>query len=375
MNTYQEIEHLRQQLRDKDAEIKTLRAPKREDHEFIMKVMTLSLDDDPRRALSSDIRQDCDQLWEDVNTWVQTLLDPILDSTVLGSEVLTEINSDASVAEPLFQYIDANGDLKRTLQYQGTDEWVLTAIIIRFLVDQVFEKGLHDLSHQPMRILHSIENAMRTIHSPPRTELNVQIWRRETYAALNSLPEFTQMYWKPFTKTVIDRLRGLVGFLKVVPGYEAAINEFEQDILSSAIKIHKDMVTSMEKFWFEFETYDQAVGREARVELLLSNLKGPLVGNRVGDVCVDILGHFRTIQTEKISRAELKQKMDPLVTKVPRIRYTGLGGSANNFAFVEDKPLNATETLVAYGTEQQRHVEADGPRAFLAFVYQLRPSF
>ncbi len=120
-------------------------------------------------------------LWVAAENWVISLLEPIIEVQDAGSSILTDIKKNIKTAKPFYQLINNNPDFQRLIRYPDQDYDLLKAIVIRFLIEQIFEKGLYDNKKQPSRFIQSMrdEVASRTLGREYGL-LALQFWRTYT---------------------------------------------------------------------------------------------------------------------------------------------------------------------------------------------------
>ncbi|KAI1750230.1 hypothetical protein F4782DRAFT_510424 [Xylaria castorea] len=212
-----------------------------------------------------------------------------------------------------------------------------------------------------------LEDAVSNNQKENFRDLNVQLWRHTTYKALLSTPDHSAI-WKQYIDETMTYLRQLLECFRAAPHFESSMNKFETAILTQASKIHQDMTTSMQRYSFHVETYNESNGRRARVDSLLSNHANSIkyTGNQK-DAYHNVLAYMKRTDVRNTDRAELDEHLDPLCTVRPRLRCRTLGGeTGNNFSKLgEEINVTGTVTLVVYGDgAKKQEVQMRGSSLF-----------
>ncbi|KAI0913597.1 hypothetical protein F4823DRAFT_630322 [Ustulina deusta] len=325
------------------------------------------------QIMPMDIAKAVRSLWVAAENWVISLLEPIIEVQDAGSSILTDIKKNIKTAKPFYQLINNNPDFQRLIRYPDQDYDLLKAIVIRFLIEQIFEKGLYDNKKQPSRFIQSMrdEVASRTLGREYGL-LALQFWRTYTYAAFLSLPEAGPEFWEPYMKDVTKRLRRLLGCLRTAPHFESCMEKFENKVLPAARKIQENMVLSMDKYSFSIEKFEQTENRRARIERLLKNhgAKDSLEGIRK-DEYHDVLRALRFIPVESTVKDELDELLDPVCTLDPRLLWARLEYENNGVQFATERRITETYNLIAYGQKLERQAMRESGTSFFSSICQL----
>ncbi|KAI1422077.1 hypothetical protein F5Y12DRAFT_800087 [Xylaria sp. FL1777] len=307
------------------------------------------------RKMPADIAQSLRIFWISIHTWVNGFLEPILGSRDVGSNILTDLRRNTGIGKPFYKLISNSPDLGRLIRYPDEDYRLLEAVIIRFLVDQIFERGLYDSKSQPGLFLRKMQDAVSNyIVRRPHGQIMVQLYRAHTYNALLSLPETETEFWGPYMSKVMTRLRRLLGCLRAAPHFETYMKSFEAKILPTARQLHEEMASSMTRYWFEVEKFEGTQNREARIQRLLSNHTGTDLSWR--DTYYDIIRAGRVISIEQVNREELYQNLDPLCTIQPRLMMSTLEyDPTTEKVTYKEAVVTTTTNVTAYGDDMERN--------------------
>lgn len=176
----------------------------------------------------SDAASDFAALLDGIQSWIFTNLGDALDDR----RILDNSKIDFVAARDFVGLLTPAG--REAMHLPDTDEWNITAVVMRFLMHEVFEKELCGVvPAEQLKFLHGIERSMACLE-PRRDLTTTRTWLTTTLHALTSTPHYPSLLparLKSLATTLARMLRVFSPNQKVTPPLE-----LRQSVLSGIIE-------------------------------------------------------------------------------------------------------------------------------------------
>lgn len=105
-----------------------------------------------------------------ISDWVLKFAEPIIDNPAMCEKFVSAAKKHPNDISKLRKFILSHGDLVHGCFFPDTDIDILTAIVLRFVYDNIFQKVLFGELRNSGEVVTSIEAAMQTSVEPKRGE-------------------------------------------------------------------------------------------------------------------------------------------------------------------------------------------------------------
>jgi len=224
---------------------------------------------------------------------------------------------------------------KEAFKYPETDEYNITAAILRFLCGEIFNKEFycHIGNREIESFMVSVETSMRNLE-PRRDFIAYRTWRSETYAAIANRPGFDQLLTKRKDALTADLAAILGLFIPRYPMHKLQAS-VRNNIIEPAFALAHKMHLSVDNFSIEWSQYHD----------LRRDQRNHFIGEFKDVELVDLLAEGKTLKAHSSRNTVYIFDITPQLVfrEVKADTYAG------------PKVLRKPRILVAVGKEGQGH--------------------
>jgi len=288
-----------------------------------MQDFIFSLQPRQRRLTETEATEDFNTLCGSIEEWVDRKLGKSLDDRILPQTVCL------TPSQRLLALIPHPG--KEAFRYPGTDEYNITAAILRFLCDEIFDKEFYcPIADVKSSFMESVEQSMRNLQ---RDIITCRTWRSETYTAIVNRPEFDRVCERRKEALTRHLANMLVLFIS-----QARARNLESSVRSAIIEpafaLSHKMHLSVDQFSIEWSQYYNLRRDQQKV----------LVGDFNNFEYVDL-------NSRKTLKAHSSGDMTYILDITPKLVFRMV--KADSYA--EPKVLKKPNILVAVSKDGHRH--------------------
>lgn len=113
-----------------------------------------------------------DEVYDKVQTWVEKLLDPIMDDERIRAAVLQRARNDPRMINGLTRQLTPCE--RQALKFQGTEPHILTALVMRIVQKETWEKKFAGINQGELQFVSFIERNMGALE-PHRGKWNLAV--------------------------------------------------------------------------------------------------------------------------------------------------------------------------------------------------------
>ncbi|KAF5714204.1 hypothetical protein FMUND_7534 [Fusarium mundagurra] len=316
-----------------------------------------------------EVRQDYDALIEQIQDWVQKLMNPWLEDCGDDAHTfLTHTRRRIVDADRFKRILREYPDLMNGLNFPETDEDIVTSVILRYLHVRVFQSVLYDAIPRSAQTISFIENHMRASVEPKRNHFTVRTWTAEAYNTLLSCPQFEpvrQRKAKEMALQLFDILRIFSQGNHLHSCYQDLINV----VVYPAIRLYEKLQISTTHFYLDITSLSTSVSGELRP---MPRLTYSLM--RLD--CKNVLQNRKVFNLRKLnpppSEEDLYHNLHSVCTVVPALymRHVGQGNALKSPIVIRKQQI-----LVAWGSEEQRRAyQENGHRTLISHLFAFKSS-
>jgi hypothetical protein len=329
--------------------------------------------------------QDFDDLVTNVSEWVQKFADPIVDDEDNFQHALGRARKSPEDVAKLRRFIGNHPDLIHGCFYPETDVDILISVVLRYLNDNIFQKGLPGAVQHLGEAISQIEGSMQSYVEPKRGEFvrflynslaafadstplldqfAIRTWRGEAFNAILCSPDYhaeRKMWMKELTLNLVAGFK----LFRKDKDFVAFCISCQDSVVKPALRLHEKLLTSTHHFYLDVNPH--IVWNQQR-DLEMSP---DFFENLDKLQCDNILQNRKHFNVEKLDPAptleDLKASLTNVLTVVPGLYMRQIGkGDAIKPPIVVRKQ----QVLVAYGTPEKKQKFMDkGQRTLLSYVY------
>ncbi|OTB16234.1 hypothetical protein K445DRAFT_300172 [Daldinia sp. EC12] len=262
--------------------------------------------------LTIEYRNYIDGIMNLIYAWVK----PLLDNEKFARKVVDVARQDGSGAE-LLRWLEAYPDIARLSSFHVSTEYVLLAVIIRWVDQHVFSTSLGGMSPELVEMLDNIENSLYNNVSPRHRVVEIRRWRQTTYCALTQHPEYKQARIIHEENLAVE-LRKILLFLPTVRDDAHALQRLQSTVVFPALELNELFLTSTD--YFHLQSWDFLPG--GGVPSGTTTTPEQLYEYREWIELEDPLDNSSKVSLQDKSADETTRRLDPVCTVVPAVILT-----------------------------------------------------
>ncbi|KAK3386618.1 hypothetical protein B0H63DRAFT_468101 [Podospora didyma] len=330
------IESLRSENKDLRAELDDARS-----HIF-------SLQPYRRDLTPEEVGRDFDDLVNNITDWVTKFMEPILDDDSKADEVLTHSRKRPAEAQRLRKCITLHGDLINGCQFPDTDIDLIVAIVMRFLLDNIFQKTLFGVMPQAVELINFIEASMRNNVEPKRDLFALRTWQAEALNALICTPEY-RVGCTERTRELTIELATMFKPFRKEKDHSQFCCAWQDNVVIPAVRLNEKLLISTHHFYLDlnpFMVWNSSQTLETSPDF---------VNNLHRLRCENILQNRKPFNVDRLDprpdEEELHKDLLHVVNVVPALYMRQIGrGDVIKAPMV----IRKQQVLVAWGSQERK---------------------
>ncbi|KAI1381674.1 hypothetical protein F4677DRAFT_403895 [Hypoxylon crocopeplum] len=280
-------------------------------------------------------------LQDNVNDLTSRLLGPFF-LNIQRKAAVVEKARESGGASGFVDFVGQYPDVARLSYYPDVEEDVLRGTIMRWLKAHVFSEPLYGLYPNITEALTHIENSLAEYCTPRRLDPEIDHWHRNAYNGIMSFPDYPDSRATRESQLSTE-LSELLNFL-VVDETKDVLQEVGKLIIKPAIDLQERIVTATESYRINFYDFRGLGENIERVS--------DLFDERASVACQNI-ANFHALYIEKMTREELRAKLDPICTVIPSFVCSRRSDDYTNNTTVTEVYAKCLITSL-WGTPEQR---------------------
>ncbi|KAI2775924.1 hypothetical protein F4815DRAFT_486421 [Daldinia loculata] len=259
-----------------------------------------------REDLALEYRNFVDEIINLVYQWVQ----PLLADEKHAAEVIQAAQRDGTAKE-FINWMEAYPDIARLSSYNISTEYVILAVIMRWLEIGIFSAEVCGMAQATLTTLEHIEDSLYHHVEPKPPSIEIRRWRQNTNYALIQHPEYKAMR-NAHEQELASNLQKVLCFL---PGANEAgmLDRIRDTIVFRALEINELFVTSVDHF--QLQTWEFLPGTSGAE---VTSAAG-LYEEREWFELEDPLDNSNKVEITDKSLDETRRRLDPVCTVIPAI--------------------------------------------------------
>ncbi|KAI0196429.1 hypothetical protein F4808DRAFT_474013 [Astrocystis sublimbata] len=197
-----------------------------------------------------DAQKDFKTLLAGIRHWVEDWTDNLTDEANFPKEWMTALGNFPHVVNPLRELLEFNVDLKSAIGYPGSDQEILVACIVRFIMQSIFEGTPCGIKPHTAEILQSIEETMPACSNPGLEINNIWTWRAQAYHAMFSHPLYPEHRQRDID-VLSAELAQVLEFLPNLPNDGSILQSISSRIIEPAVSLNENFRRSNDNHYFE----------------------------------------------------------------------------------------------------------------------------
>ncbi|KAL2255563.1 hypothetical protein VTK26DRAFT_3121 [Humicola hyalothermophila] len=314
--------------------------------------------------IPDEVGQEYDHLVNGVTDWVTKLVEPVLDDEEKLDEILTAAMNRSLEIQKLRKCLRRHGDLIHGSVFPDTDIDILIAIIMRFLLDDIFRQMLIGAVPHIVEVLSHVEASMQTNVAPKRDLFALRTWRAETLNAVIHSHD----YQRARSARIEDLAFEVVAMFEPFTtgkDWSKLCASCRDQIIQPAVELHEKLLTATHHFYLDLNPY---IVWNARQE---PETSPDFVDNLPNLKCENVLQNRRPFNVDRLdprpAREQLQRELTHVAAVVPGLymRQVGRGD-----AIREPTVVRRQQVLVAWGPPERREkVLAGAQRTLVHRLY------
>ncbi|OIW27610.1 hypothetical protein CONLIGDRAFT_633977 [Coniochaeta ligniaria NRRL 30616] len=311
-----------------------------------------------------EVEQDFDDLVTSVSEWVQKFADPIVEDEDNFQHAIARARRSPEDVQKLRRFIGNHPDLIHGCLYPETDVDILISVVLRYLNDNIFQKGLPGTVQHLGEAISQIEGSMQSHVEPKRDQFAIRTWRGEAFNAVLCSPDY-HVDRKTWMKDLTLNLVAGFKLFRKEKDFVAFCFSCQDAVIKPALRLHEKFLTSTHHFYLDINPH--IVWNQQR-DLEMS----PEFFENLGKLqCDNILQNRKHFNVEKLDPVptleDLKATLTNVLTVVPGVYMRQIG---KGDAIKPPMVVRKQQVLVAYGSPEKKHKFMDkGGRTLLSYVY------
>lgn len=335
-----------------------------------------------------------------VSDWVQKHVAPVADDDDKRKKFDGIARRKPSVISLLRGYLLRHGDLVHGTMFPDTDVDVVIAIVMRFLQDNIFERGC--VNEPAGQVISAIEVALQNCVEPKRGEWSIlganfrssdafpsildqfaiRTWRAEAFTAVLSTPDYATMRKQRLEELTTVLCNGMKLFCQVVGrNLDTVYSSCMEVVVKPALELNEKFLTSTHHFYLNLRTY---INRDHNGNLKMSN---DFAKDLDKITCENVLKNRRIIHVGKPDEQLVKDCIEGsfvnILTVAPGLHMRQVG---RRDTIEPPAVIRKQHVLVAYDGQKGRDHYLSGwqqhslmgwvhsrPRTFAQFLRSGRP--
>ncbi|KAI1801471.1 hypothetical protein F4811DRAFT_534574 [Daldinia bambusicola] len=176
-------------------------------------------------------------------SWVR----PLLQDPRWAQKVVEAAKGDGS-SDALVRWLDAYPDIARLTSVHVSTEYVLLAVIMRWVDQHIFRADLPGISPELLNLLNLVEDSLYEHVAPRQRALEIRRWRQTTYFAVVHHPGYADA--RRYREDALAReLRDILRFLPAVrDGGDEVLKQLRDTVIFPALELNEAFTTSVDHF-------------------------------------------------------------------------------------------------------------------------------
>ncbi|KAI0458291.1 hypothetical protein F5B21DRAFT_500553 [Xylaria acuta] len=294
------------------------------------------------RFTRDDAQIDFKILLGSISSWVEKWTDELVDDTDLSKHWMDSLKYFPQAINQLRQFLDSNPDLSSAVGYPDSDQDIISACILRFIGQRMFEGIPCSIPSYIAEALQKIEHSMPRCSAPELDRSTICSWRAQAYHALFSDRQYSEARQKGIN-TLSEDLAHIFGFLSNDPNATEFICSISSNIIEPSLNLYENFRRSNEEYYFETAKSIKP-GTRMSQDLPDGQLRGLL-----GDLdCRNAVRYNAKFQVEKLKTKPtdeaLRNQLHFICSIAPALKVRGLQGNHGE----EAETLFKEKVLVAW---------------------------
>ncbi|KAH9896194.1 hypothetical protein F4778DRAFT_745455 [Xylariomycetidae sp. FL2044] len=348
-------------------------------------------------ALLSLIRQeylpmdDWNKLNANIFEWVAQNVEPVMldhdlgSPTTAGIAILEAVQKDNRAAQGFVKIVQKSGDLQRLLMFPTIDDEFIGAMIMYWLVKNLFHTTLYMEMQDTIDHLDYLRYSMNRYNTRTdgsASEVQIRIWESQFITNALLHPAFVEARDEIKSNIARDMAQELFGWM---PQSKSANfrKSMADEIVETAMLIHEGLSQMTDYYNIHYDSFsiDPNMGEREKASRLW-DLRDERVNSTVPMSVLDVLKNIKRIPLANINQSEAETKLHyigtvfPTLTKLP-ILYPSEDPSNDLFGKPLDKPKPILAVrqahpriLVALGEQQAARKEIMRNKSFSLRLYE-----
>ncbi|KAI8960012.1 hypothetical protein F5Y11DRAFT_358797 [Daldinia sp. FL1419] len=252
-----------------------------------------------------EYRNFADEIISLIYEWVK----PLLDDEPLAADIIEQARKTGAGKEVL-EWMEAFPDIARLSSYQLSAEYVILAIVMRWLDQRIFSADLCTLNPVVLDTISGIEDSLYNHVTPRQRALEIRRWRQTTYYALIQHPDYKSIRMD-HEETLAKEIESIFSFLPEVtrPNMRERIRDV---IIFRALELNELFVTSIDHFIFQFWNF------LPNADAVVSTAEN-LFEERERFEFEDLLDGSNKVELEEKTLDEIVRRLDPVCCLIPAV--------------------------------------------------------
>ncbi|KAI1659344.1 hypothetical protein F4813DRAFT_354715 [Daldinia decipiens] len=259
-----------------------------------------------RDDLALEYRNFVDEIINLIYQWVS----PLLNDEKHAAEVIQTAVRDGTAKE-FIGWMEAYPDIARLSSFNMSTEYVILAIVMRWIDNEIFEAEVCGIAPEILTALENIEDSLYHNVKPQPRPVEIRRWRQNTNYALLQHPEYKNTRDAHEKKLAGD----LQHILRFLPGAGAAgaIDNIRNTMVFRALEINELFATSVDHF--QLQAWEFLAGPNT-VE---TTSAAELYEYREWFELEDPLDNANKVDIEDKSLEEATRRLDPVCAVIPAV--------------------------------------------------------
>ncbi|KAK1772787.1 hypothetical protein QBC33DRAFT_608211 [Phialemonium atrogriseum] len=324
-----------------------------------------------KKFTPEDAGRDYDIPVGSVSDWVQKHVAPVADDDDKRKNFDGIARRKPSDISLLRGYLLRHGDLVHGIMFPDTDVDVVIAIVMRFLQDNIFERGC--INEPAGQVISAIEVAMQNCVEPKRDQFAIRTWRAEAFTAVLSTPDYATMRKQRLEELTTVLCNGMKLFCQVVGrNLDTVYSSCMEVVVKPALELNEKFLTSTHHFYLNLRTY---INRDHNGNLKMSN---DFAKDLDKIKCENVLKNRRIIHVEKLDEQLVKDCIEGsfinILTVAPGLHMRQVG---RRDTIEPPAVIRKQHVLVAYDGQKGRDHYLSGwqQHSLMGWVYSRPRTF
>ncbi|OTA80961.1 hypothetical protein M434DRAFT_17537 [Hypoxylon sp. CO27-5] len=321
---------------EKQSDDKELLALNRDQAAYIRRVAPFQ-----NSITSKEVADEYKELLLGVQELAGTWMEPFENDPARAKEIVANAKRNGSAAG-VIGWMARVPEITRLTRYGPGDD-VVSAILMRWLHEEIFSTRYCRIDPTVERVLRKLERSIRRNMEPERDIFEIRRWRQVTYSGLIAHPNHKSQR-AAREKLMVRELEKLFGFLHPRPGYDMA-GLLLRDAIRPAMNLHERIQNSLNEVTFEFpSTYTE--GRSPDNSKVVSSLLSQ--ADRIN--CEDVLKSYRDFDLDTRMDQDPVRMLDPICAIAPSAVHHITSGLGKEYTYIDCR----AKIIVAWGDRMER---------------------